>query len=169
MKYISTRGGMAALEFSDILLEGLAPDGGLAVPEQLPQVSAQTLESWRGLSYADLAFEVLSLFATDIPAEDLRRLTRAAYNTQVFSSEDIVPLRPLAGGLSLLGPVRGPDAGVRGHGHAVPGPGLRIRAGQAWRHAEHPGRHFRRHWFGAATRCAASAACRCSCCRRTAA
>ena len=86
MKYISTRGGMAALEFSDILLEGLAPDGGLAVPEQLPQVSAQTLESWRGLSYADLAFEVLSLFATDIPAEDLRRLTRAA-NTQVFSSE----------------------------------------------------------------------------------
>ena len=108
MKYISTRGGMAALEFSDILLEGLAPDGGLAVPEQLPQVSAQTLESWRGLSYADLAFEVLSLFATDIPAEDLRRLTRAAYNTQVFSSEDIVPLRPLAGGLSLLGLSEGP-------------------------------------------------------------
>ena len=102
MKYISTRGGMAALEFSDILLEGLAPDGGLAVPEQLPQVSAQTLESWRGLSYADLAFEVLSLFATDIPAEDLRRLTRAAYNAGV-QQRGHRAAAPLAGGLSLLG------------------------------------------------------------------
>ncbi|KAG0921600.1 hypothetical protein G6F31_020255 [Rhizopus arrhizus] len=103
MKYISTRGGMNPQGFSDILLEGLAPDGGLAMPEQLPQVSEQTLESWRGLSYADLAFEVLSLFATDIPAADLRRLTRAAYTQEIFNSEDIVPLRPLDGGLSLLG------------------------------------------------------------------
>ncbi|KMJ90418.1 threonine synthase [Achromobacter xylosoxidans] len=108
MKYISTRGGMAPQPFSDILLEGLAPDGGLAVPEQLPQISAETLESWRGLSYADLAFEVLSRFATDIPAEDLRRLTRAAYTPQIFNSEDIVPLRPLNDGLSLLGLSEGP-------------------------------------------------------------
>lgn len=108
MKYVSTRGGMTALAFSDILLEGLAPDGGLAVPEQVPQVSEQTLESWRGLSYADLAFEVLSLFATDILAEDLRRLTRAAYTQEIFNSEDIVPLRPLGGGLSLLGLSEGP-------------------------------------------------------------
>ncbi|EJO30659.1 threonine synthase [Achromobacter marplatensis] len=108
MKYISTRGGMNPQGFSDILLEGLAPDGGLAMPEQLPQVSEQTLESWRGLSYADLAFEVLSLFATDIPADDLRRLTRAAYTQEIFNSEDIVPLRPLDGGLSLLGLSEGP-------------------------------------------------------------
>ncbi|OZI76155.1 MULTISPECIES: threonine synthase [Bordetella] len=108
MKYVSTRGGMAPQAFSDILLEGLAPDGGLAVPEALPQVSADTLESWRGLSYADLAFEVLSRFATDIPADDLRRLTRAAYRQGVFSSEDIVPLRPLDGGLHLLGLSEGP-------------------------------------------------------------
>lgn len=108
MKYISTRGGMAPQPFSDILLEGLAPDGGLAVPEQLPQISAETLESWRGLSYADLAFEVLSRFATDIQAEDLRRLTRAAYTSQIFNSEDIVPLRPLNDGLSLLGLSEGP-------------------------------------------------------------
>jgi len=108
MKYISTRGGMAPQPFSDILLEGLAPDGGLAVPEQLPQVSAETLESWRGLPYADLAFEVLSRFATDIPADDLRRLTRAAYTQEIFNSEDIVPLRPLDGGLSLLGLSEGP-------------------------------------------------------------
>ncbi|MBO9355855.1 threonine synthase [Bordetella petrii] len=108
MKYISTRGGMAPQAFSDILLEGLAPDGGLAVPETLPQVSADTLESWRGLSYADLAFEVLSRFVTDIPADDLRGLTRAAYRQGVFSSEDIVPLRPLDGGLQLLGLSEGP-------------------------------------------------------------
>src|SRR5690606_24842248 len=108
MKYVSTRGGMAPQAFSDILLEGLAPDGGLAVPETLPQISADTLESWRGLSYADLAFEVLSTFATDIPADDLRRLTRAAYREGIFSSADIVPLRPLDGGLQLLGLSEGP-------------------------------------------------------------
>lgn len=108
MKYISTRGGMAPQAFSDILLEGLAPDGGLAFPETLPQVSADMLESWRALSYADLAYEVLSLFATDIPADDLRRLTRAAYAPETFSCDDIVPLRPLAHGLSLLGLSEGP-------------------------------------------------------------
>ena len=108
MKYISTRGGMAPQLFTDILLEGLAPDGGLAIPETLPQVSSETLESWRGLSYADLAFEVLSRFATDIPADDLRRLTHAAYREGIFSSADIVPLRPLDGGLQLLGLSEGP-------------------------------------------------------------
>jgi threonine synthase len=108
MKYVSTRGGMAAQSFSDILLEGLAPDGGLAVPETLPQVSAQTLESWRALSYPELAFEVLSLFATDIAPAELRRMTGNAYNTDVFGSEDIVPLRPLSGGLTLLGLSEGP-------------------------------------------------------------
>ena len=108
MKYVSTRGGMVPLAFSDILLEGLAPDGGLAIPEALPQVTAQMLESWRGLSYADLAFEVLSLFVTDIPAESLRALTRAAYKPDLFNSEDIVPLRPLNKGLSLLGLSEGP-------------------------------------------------------------
>lgn len=108
MKYISTRGGMEPLAFTDILLEGLAPDGGLALPETLPIVSAQTLEAWRSLSYADLAFEVLSLFATDIPAEDLHALTRAAYREGVFSSADIVPLRPLDQGLQLLGLSEGP-------------------------------------------------------------
>jgi threonine synthase len=108
MKYVSTRGGMAPQTFSDILLEGLAPDGGLAVPQTLPRLSADTLELWRSLSYADLAYEVLSLFVDDIPADDLRRLTRAAYTQQIFGSEDIVPLRPLANGLSLLGLSEGP-------------------------------------------------------------
>ncbi|ANY15748.1 threonine synthase [Bordetella pseudohinzii] len=108
MKYVSTRGGMAPQDFSDILLEGLAPDGGLAVPQQLPKVDGQTLEAWRGLSYADLAVEVLSLFATDIPRQDLSRMAHAAYNGEVFSSDEIVPLRPLSGGLQLLGLSEGP-------------------------------------------------------------
>ncbi|OZI33863.1 threonine synthase [Bordetella genomosp. 10] len=108
MNYVSTRGGMTPQPFSDILLEGLAPDGGLAVPQALPKLTAAQLEAWRGLSYADLAFEVLSLFITDIPADDLRRLTHAAYTARIFGSEDIVPLRPLDGKLSLLGLSEGP-------------------------------------------------------------
>ena len=98
MKYRSTRGGMAEQDFSDILLEGLATDGGLAMPASYPQVSAQTLQAWRALSYDDLATEILSLFISDIPRSDLARLTGAAYNAQVFGSEQIVPLKPLRGG-----------------------------------------------------------------------
>ena len=73
MKYISTRGGSEAQEFCDILLGGLAPDGGLYLPESYPQV-ADRLDAWRGLSYAGLAFEILSLYITDIPPADLRAL-----------------------------------------------------------------------------------------------
>ena len=108
MKYVSTRGGMTPQPFSDILLEGLAPDGGLAVPQTLPQVTEATLERWRSLSYADLAFEVLSLFVTDISPEDLRRLTHAAYRAEVFGSDAIVPLKPLDAQLTLLGLSEGP-------------------------------------------------------------
>jgi len=108
MKYCSTRGGMAPLSFSDILLEGLAPDGGLALPQTLPQVSAQTLESWRSLSYPQLAAKVLGLFIDDIPQADLDSLTAAAYTPQIFGSPDIVPVKPLDGGISLLGLSQGP-------------------------------------------------------------
>mgnify|MGYP001096805129 CR=1 FL=1 len=108
MKYVSTRGGVAAVEFSDILLEGLMRDGGLALPETMPQVSAETLEQWRSLSYADLVAEVLSLFATDIPKEDLLALTRKTYTKEVFGSEAIVPLKKLDEHISLVGLSEGP-------------------------------------------------------------
>ncbi|TFL09318.1 threonine synthase [Pusillimonas caeni] len=108
MKYRSTRGGMNPLPFSDILLEGLAPDGGLALPETLPQVSAEQLEAWRALDYASLAAEVLGLFIDDIPREDLNRLTQAAYAPGIFDSPDVVPLKPLYGKTSLLGLSQGP-------------------------------------------------------------
>ena len=70
MKYISTRGETAPQTFSQALLMGLAPDGGLILPESYPHISAATLETWRDLSYAELAFQIISLFATDIPAAD---------------------------------------------------------------------------------------------------
>lgn len=108
MKYISTRGGVNAVEFSDILLEGLARDGGLALPESMPQVSAETLEQWRSLSYADLAAEVLSLFITDIPKADLLALCRKTYAEQTFKSADIVPLKKLDEQISLVGLSEGP-------------------------------------------------------------
>ncbi|UNK70273.1 threonine synthase [Microbacterium sp. H1-D42] len=105
MLYISTRGGMTPQPFSETLLEGLAPDGGLAIPEQLPQVDAETLERWRALTYPQLAAEVLGLFATDIPREDLARMTDAAY---ADFPDAVVPLRSIGGGITLVGLSEGP-------------------------------------------------------------
>ena len=95
MNYLSTRGDRTPRGFSDILLEGLAPDGGLYLPESYPQVDDATLTRWRGLSYADLAFEILSLYITDIPADDLRALVRKTYTPAIFGTPQITPLKPL--------------------------------------------------------------------------
>jgi len=88
MRYLSTRGDPQRRRFCEILLEGLAPDGGLYLPEHYPQVNAQRLEQWRaiwsGEGYAALAFEILSLFIDDIPAADLRDICRKTYTPQVF-------------------------------------------------------------------------------------
>jgi threonine synthase len=108
VKYLSTRGDPTRRGFADILLEGLAPDGGLYLPERYPQVDAATLARWRGLSYAELAFEVLSLYIDDIPATDLQRLVHATYTEQVFGSQAITPLKPLDGGLHLQALSNGP-------------------------------------------------------------
>ena len=101
MKYLSTRGDPARRGFTDILLEGLAPDGGLYLPEHYPRVDAGTLARWRGLGYADLAFEILSLFADDIPAADLERLVQATYTEATFGTGAITPLVRLDGDLWL--------------------------------------------------------------------
>ena len=108
MKYVSTRGERSGRGFCDILLEGLAPDGGLYLPERYPRVDAALLARWRGLPYADLAFEILSLYIDDIPAADLRRLTQATYTEAVFGSAAITPLTPLEAGLLLQGLSNGP-------------------------------------------------------------
>lgn len=108
MKYISTRGGMQPISYSEALLEGLAPDGGLAVPEVMPAVSLEQIEKWRSLSYPELAVEVLSLFATDIPGSDLERMCHAAYSSANFVAEDVVPVTALVDNISLVGLSEGP-------------------------------------------------------------
>ena len=95
MDYVSTRGHASGQHFCDILLEGLAPDGGLYLPRTYPRVDDATLTRWRGLPYAELAFEVLSLYVDDIPADDLRALCARTYTAEVFGTTEIVPLRRL--------------------------------------------------------------------------
>ena len=112
VRYLSTRSDAPPRTFSEILLEGLAPDGGLYLPTHYPRLDAATLRSWRGLSYADLAERVLSLFIDDIPAADLRDLVHRTYTPAVFGTEAITPLTPLmgfdGGALSLLELSNGP-------------------------------------------------------------
>jgi threonine synthase len=108
MRYFSTRGDMPPQRFSEILLGGLAPDGGLVVPERYPLIDAATLERWRALPYADLAFVLLRLYCDDIPDADLHELVRRTYTPQVFGSDEIVPLRSLEPDLHLLRLSNGP-------------------------------------------------------------
>lgn len=108
MKYLSTRGDRTERHFCDILLEGLAPDGGLYLPTSYPQVDAATLARWRGLSYADLAVEILSLYIDDIPADDLKALVRRTYTEAVFGTPQITPLKPLEENLALVALSNGP-------------------------------------------------------------
>lgn len=90
MKFISTRGLSPALGFSDAVATGLAPDGGLYLPESLPRFSADELKRFASLSYAELCFEFISRFATDIPADTLRALVAKSYTT--FTHGDIAPV-----------------------------------------------------------------------------
>ncbi|MEF8698995.1 MAG: threonine synthase [Candidatus Accumulibacter sp. UW26] len=129
MRYLSTRGPAPSsplsspCSFTEILLGGLAPDGGLYLPESYPQVSAGELEQWRGLSYADLAYAVLCRFIDDIPPADLKRLLARTYTPAVYcngrvsaEAAEITPLRWLErpdpaggeGGLAILELANGP-------------------------------------------------------------
>jgi threonine synthase len=99
MRYLSTRGHADRKRFCEILLEGLAPDGGLYLPESYPQIDDATLTKLRRVyhaqGYAELAFEILSLYIDDIPAADLRALCAKTYTAEVFGTDEIVPLRQL--------------------------------------------------------------------------
>ena len=113
MKYVSTRGAgtapdEAAKSFSDILLEGLAPDGGLFLPQTYPVLSAEELTALRPLSYPALAFEIIRKFADDIPAADLKTIIDKTYTAEVFGGADITPLQNLAPNLHLLRLSNGP-------------------------------------------------------------
>jgi threonine synthase len=112
MKYISTRAHSGQLSesrrFCEILLEGLSPDGGLYMPERYPQVDSATLARWRGLAYADLAFEILSLYIDDIASADLKAICHKTYTPAVFGTDAITPLRQLSPGLYLQALSNGP-------------------------------------------------------------
>ena len=92
MRFISTRGQTPSVAFSEAVALGLAPDGGLFLPESLPDLSAKW-PGWAKLSYPELLFEFFRLFADDLPADALRRMTAAAYTK--FDHADIAPLRQL--------------------------------------------------------------------------
>lgn len=112
MLYLSTRGHPERKHFCDILLEGLAPDGGLYLPESYPQIDDATLTRWRTVyhkqGYSELAFEILSLYIDDIPPEDLRALCHKTYTAAVFGTGEIVPLRHLEDSLWLEALSNGP-------------------------------------------------------------
>jgi threonine synthase len=90
MKYISTRGGIAPISFSEAVMMGLATDGGLLLPEEIEEVDRETLADWRELPYRQLAFEVISRFVDDIPPDDLKALIDRSYDS--FSHPEITPL-----------------------------------------------------------------------------
>jgi len=117
MKYISTRGQSPALTFSEILLGGLAPDGGLYLPEQYPQFSDADLNAMRGMNYRDLAFAILSRLVdnSDIPHADLKAIIDKTYRAEVYqyaragqNAEDITPTLKLEDNLYLLSLSNGP-------------------------------------------------------------
>lgn len=104
MRYLSTRGGTAPLSFTEAVLTGLAPDGGLLVPERFPSVAEQ-LDAWRGLPYVELAQRIFRLYADDIPGDDLDAIVAEAFNA--FDHPDIAPLVDL-GEISILELFHGP-------------------------------------------------------------
>ncbi|WP_091189978.1 threonine synthase [Formivibrio citricus] len=115
MKYISTRGGMPPKSFCEILLGGLAPDGGLTIAESYPQFSQADLAQMAKLNYRDLAFKVISQFVDDIPAADLKALIDKTYTAEVYCNgrkdsklEDITPVRELEPGLFIQELSNGP-------------------------------------------------------------
>jgi threonine synthase len=108
LRYVSTRGGMPPAPFTDILLGGLAPDGGLVVPECYPRVTAAELSAWRPLNYRELACEILFRFIDDIPVADLRDILNRTYTAEAFGSKTITPVSTLEPGLHLLHLSNGP-------------------------------------------------------------
>lgn len=108
MHYLSTRGGMSPKSFSDILIGGLAPDGGLVIPQHYPVLSAEELTRWRDYDYRQLACAIISRFVSDIPATDLTAMIEQTYNAEVFGDDAVTPLQALDDDVYILGLSNGP-------------------------------------------------------------
>ncbi len=107
MKYKSTRGGCSDQSFEQVLLTGLAPDGGLYVPAELPQLSEQEIASWKDLNYSDLALKIIAPFIGDeIPEDALREIIESSYAE--FDHPEVAPLSILAEGEYMLELYHGP-------------------------------------------------------------
>ncbi|KAH6860859.1 threonine synthase, partial [Alternaria rosae] len=90
-RYLSTRGGSYDFSFEEVVLKGLASDGGLFIPEEIPTLPDDWASKWKNLSFADLAFEIFSLYISpsEIPAADLKDIIHRSYST--FRAQDVVP------------------------------------------------------------------------------
>src|SRR5580658_3795046 len=107
MQYVSTRGDAPPIGFLDTVLAGLAPDGGLYVPETWPQISAEEIAAFAGRPYAEVAADILSRFAGDaLSAEDLLDITSEAYAG--FAHPSVVPLSQMDDNLWRLELFHGP-------------------------------------------------------------
>ncbi|WP_219838715.1 threonine synthase [Paenibacillus sp. R14(2021)] len=107
MDYISTRGKIEPVGFVDAVLMGLADDGGLLVPKQIPQLSPDTLHAWQQLSYPELALELFSLYIDgEIPRDDLKKLVDDSYGT--FRDDEVTPVRRVSNSLHILELFHGP-------------------------------------------------------------
>ncbi|ASA25912.1 threonine synthase [Paenibacillus donghaensis] len=107
MKFISTRGNVEPKGFIDTVLMGLADDGGLMVPSEIPQVSAATLAEWRTLSYQELFLKIVTLYTNDeIPYEDLKQMAYTSYGN--FRAPEVTPLHKVSDSLHVLELFHGP-------------------------------------------------------------
>ena len=107
-RYRSTCGGQTGLKFDEAVLQGLGTDRGLLVPEVAPSFPAGAPEKWRGLSFEELAYEIMSLYVgpDDVPADSLRDIIRRSYGT--FRDPDVTPVVPITDGMYSLELFHGP-------------------------------------------------------------
>jgi len=102
MRYVSTRGVAAPRDFLEILLEGLAPDGGLYMPRSYPQFDLDTFRGVPAVTYRTVAWHVMRHFAPDISSGDMALMLERVYRPEIFGSKEITPLQFLRHGLALL-------------------------------------------------------------------
>ncbi|MEK9771313.1 MAG: threonine synthase [Nitrosomonadales bacterium] len=115
MRYISTRGQSPAISFSETLMTGLAPDGGLYLPETYPKFTAKQLGEMHDLSYKDLAFELMQYFVDDISQQDLKKVINNTYTPEIFSyarqeqdASQITPILKVEDNVYILSLSNGP-------------------------------------------------------------